>query len=65
MSKKDLIQALCDYFEIEVEGDYVTDENMKEILKSYDFISWAYLWYHGPRLSLWEVVKALEGLCDN
>ena len=39
MSKKDLIQALCDYFEIEVEGDYVTNENMEEILKGYDFVS--------------------------
>lgn len=65
MSKKDLIQALCDYFEIEVEGDYVTDENLEEIIKSYDFVSWAYLWYHGPWLSLGEVVKALEGLCDD
>jgi hypothetical protein len=43
MSKKDLIQALCDYFGIEVEGYYVTDENVEKILKSYDFISGAYL----------------------
>jgi hypothetical protein len=65
MSKKDLIQALCDYFGIEVEGYYVTDENVESILKSYDFISGAYLWYRWPRFSLWEVVKALEGFCDD
>lgn len=66
MSKIDIIQALCDYFGFDIEdyGGSVTEENYKEILKSYDFQSWAYLGYWWNRLSLGEVVKALSPLCD-
>lgn len=66
MKKKDIIQALVDYFEISRDWETeVTDENLEEWLKSYDFTSWAYLGYHGPRLSLGEVVKAIEPLLDD
>lgn len=66
MTKIDVIQALCDYFDINLEdfGWSVTQENYKEILNTYDFVSGASLWYGWQRLSLGEVVKALSCLCD-
>lgn len=67
MKKKDIVQALCDYFEISLEewGWEVTDANCEDILQSYDFISWCYLGYGGPRLSLKDVVKAIEPLTED
>jgi len=65
MKKKDIVQALVDHFEITRDWEsLVTDENLEEWLSSYDFVSWCYLGYHGPRLSLGEVVRALEWECD-
>lgn len=66
MTKIDIIQALCDHFEIDLEdfGWSVTQENYKKILNTYDFISGASLWYGWRWLSLGEVVKALSYLCD-
>lgn len=67
MKKKDIVQALCDYFEISLEEYWneVTDENVDEILQSYDFISGCYLGYGWPRLSLKDVVKAIEPLTED
>ena len=66
MSKINIIQALCDYFEINLEdfGWSVTEENYKKILSSYDFQAWAYLGYWWLWMSLGEVVKALNPLCE-
>lgn len=66
MTKIDIIQALCDYFDVNLEdfGWSVTQENYKKILNTYDFVSGASLWYWWPRLSLGEVVKAMSCLCD-
>lgn len=64
--KIQVMQALADYFEIDLSdyGDEVTEENYRDILSDYSFQSWASLGYGWPWLSLAEVVKALSRNSD-
>lgn len=66
MKKKDIVQALVDYYELTLDWETeVTDENIEEWLESYDFVSGCYLGYWGPRLSLKDVVRAIEPLTED
>ena len=67
MKKTELVQALCEHFEIDLDeyGGEVTNENMNDILNSYDFISGANFYGRWVSLTLAEVVKALEQFCED
>lgn len=52
--EKQLIEILCDHFEI------TPEDTPEDTLKSYWFTSGAYLGYGWPRLSLEEVVRAIR-----
>lgn len=45
MTKVQIVQALVDYFDIDISqyGESVTEENLEKILQDYDFVSGAYL----------------------
>lgn len=66
MKKIELVQALCDHFEIDLGeyGGYVNEENLEEIINSYDFISGACIYGKWIWITLKEVFLALEPLCD-
>ena len=63
MTKLELVQTLVDYYWIELDEE-LTEENLDEIVNNdYDFIAWSYIRWHWF-LSLQEVVRALEPLCE-
>ena len=67
MTKVQIVQALVDYFNIDISqyGESVTEENLGKILQDYDFVQGAYLWYWWRFISLGGVVRAMGELCED